>query len=103
MFDWPEQSHTSPVYTFVNVTSPSSELVTVSTSGPPASPGLKTTFHLPDASAFETYLFLRNVTDIAEPVAAVPETQFFVCCWSTMPFWNNLLIVNVFSILLVYH
>src|SRR5258706_1430334 len=82
MFDWPEQTQTSPTKTFFNV------IVffpaTTISNGPPAFNGLSVTDHLPPASAVGLTGCFLNVTVTFSPGAAVPQIGTFVSRCKTM-------------------
>ena len=75
MFDWPEQSQTSP-------TSTSSKVIvflplTVSVCGPPAGSGSSVTDHLPSSSALAVLVWPAIVTVTSSPGSAQPQTRSF--------------------------
>jgi hypothetical protein len=82
MFDWPEQTQTSPTRTFlkVSVLRPA----TVNSNGPPALCGPTKTSQRPRASAVALALSPRNETVTRSPGSAQPQTRALRPCCKTM-------------------
>ena len=85
MFDWPEQSQTSPTRMSLTTTAgPFAPRTVISRAAPPALSGSKTTRHLPSApaTALRSWPLKATVTGSAFP--AQPQTATGLSCWTTM-------------------
>src|SRR2546423_14879754 len=82
MFDWPEQSHTSPNMTLPNVASFSP--LTLSVYGPPARNGPIVVRHVPFWSAVALEVLLLIVTVTVARGVVQPNTGSFISRWRTM-------------------
>ena len=82
MFDWPEQTQTSPTSTSSKVTVffP----LTVIVCGPPAGSGSSVTDHLPSSPAFAVFDWSAMLTVTSSPGSALPQTLSFCFCCKTM-------------------
>ena len=83
MFDWPEQSHTSPTNTSLTVT----EFVLPfarSWSGPPACKASNRTDHFPSAAAVAVLVWPPSATVTASPGSAHPQTGSVMSRCKTM-------------------
>ena len=82
MFDWPEQSHTSPIITSSNSTE--LEPATLSVNGPPAFMAGSVTFHSPRSLACACAVADASVTVTVSLGCAQPQIARGISCWRTM-------------------
>src|SRR4051812_6453377 len=84
MFDWPEQTHTSPIITFFRIITLLPFSVTVY--GPPAAGVSTISFHFASRVAVieSVLLFHEVVTNIFSPGLPHPHKATDDCCCSTM-------------------
>ncbi|MNF90973.1 hypothetical protein D3C84_735600 [compost metagenome] len=83
MFDWPEQSQTSPTNIFFR-TIVFVPLMVISRGVNDAFIGLSLTDHLPELSAIVVLFCPAKATDIFSPGLAVPQTGTSFSCCKTM-------------------